>query len=251
MASSDFYWSRVPGFGKMWFLILPRNADSPAGGRSLIGSVARDHQDRFLGATGLFGKNFPEPNILGDAQIILNAIEINRAALGIKPEVEIIREETFPPNFQIEVDKNNALKIDVANFPSLPVSFSIDFSRMSKVTLEFGSGTVKRMMRTDFLSLLKNFLDGDDSKVPNSAGINISKETIVHQILLAKQYSVTFESLVEFKTQTDVAIAKANRDNAGKIMFALDTSTRKKITVQVDDDTEYLIALNDIDWDSL
>ena len=251
MSSSDYYWSRIPGFGRMWFLIIPRNADSTAGGRSLIGSVAHDHADPILGSTGLLGKIYPEPNNLGEPQIILKAIEANRVGLGIKPGEEIIQEDRFLPNFKIEIDKKDTLSLGAANFPSLPVSFSIDYSRMKSATMEFGSGTVKKMLRTDLLSRLKIFYGGDDSKVPNSAGIDISKETIVHQILLTKQYSVTFESLEEFKIQTDVVIGQANKDYAGKVKFLLDTSTRRKITAQVNDGNEYLIALNDIDWDKL
>jgi hypothetical protein len=250
MAASDFYWSRVPGFGKMWFLLLPRNAKSSAGGSSLIGSVVRDHQNGILG-TGIFGANYPEPNHLTTAQIILKALEANRTAIGISAGEELIKEDTFPGGLTIEVEKRDALKLDVAGFPSLPASFTIDYARMHKVTIAFGSGTVKRIIPEAYLSKLKIFYNGDDSRVPGSDGIDISKETIVHQILLTKQYTVTFESLEEFKTQTEVAIKTANIANAGKIKFSMDATTKKKISVEVDDGNEYLIALNHIDWDQL
>ena len=248
MSSSDYYWSRVPGFGRMWFLILPRDAESTAGGKDLIGSVVRDHEDPIFGPTGIFGKTYPEPNFLTTPQIILDAIEKNRSALGITPLEKIIQEDKFSTGVRIEVEKRNILKSGIANFPSLPASFSIDYSRMNKVTMEFGAGTIKRVIPSGYLSRLKDFYNGDDSKVPGSAGINISEETIIHQILLTKQYSVTFESLEEFKSQTDIAIAQANVASAG-VMFHKITS--KRIVAKVDDGNEYLIAVNDIDWDRL
>jgi len=251
MASTDYYWSRVPGFGKMWFLILPRNANSSAGGRKLLGSVVHDQEDRLFGPTGPLGKTYPEPNFLTTPQIILKAIEANRSALEVPSGEEIILEDLFPPGFKIEVEKNNALKLDVGNFPGLPISFSMDYSRMKKVTMEFGAGTRKLIIPTGYLSRLHDFYKGDDSKVPDSAGVDISKETIVHQILLTKEYSVTFESLEEFKPQFEADIAEKNKQNAGKIQFKLDQTTRKKVVVQVNDGNEYLIALNDIDWDKL
>jgi len=248
MASSDYYWSKVPGFGKMWFLVFPRKANDTAGGSSLIGSVVRDHEDPPLSSTGIFGKTYPEPNHLTTPQIILKDIERNRVAFGISNGDRIILEETFPGKLAIEVDKKNILKLGVANFPSLPVSFSIDYSRMSKVTMEFGKGTVKRIIPSGFISQLKLFHGGDDSRVPGSTGIDISKETIVHQLLLTRQYSVTFESVEDFKSQTDVAIAQANVGDAG---IKFQRTTNRKVVVVVDDGNEYLIALNDIDWDRL
>jgi hypothetical protein len=158
MSSSDYYWSRVPGFGRMWFLIFPRNADSTAGGRKLLGSVVRDHENPMFGSTGIFGGTYPEPHNLTTPQIILDAIEQSRVALEIKPGEKIVQEDTFPTGLTIEVEKKNALKLGVADFPSLPVSFSIDYSRMSKVTMEFGTGTIKRMIPTGYLSRLKIFV---------------------------------------------------------------------------------------------
>lgn len=248
MASSDYYWSKVPGFGKMWFLVIPHKANDTAGGGSLIGSVVRDHDDPLLGPTGILGKNYPEPNHLTTPQIILKAIEVNRDALEIPNANPIILENTFPSGLTVEVEKKNSSKFGVANFPSLPISFSIDYSRMGKVTMKFGQGTVKRIIPAAYLSRLKIFYGGDDSKVPGSTGVDISKETIVHQLLLTKQYSVTFESVQAFQSQTDIAIAQANAVNVG-IKFA--RSASNKIVVEVDDGNEYLIALNDIDWDKL
>jgi len=251
MASTDFYWSRIPGFGKMWFLILPVSADSTAGGANLLGSVVHDNEDKFGGPTGLIGKNYPEPTQLTTPQIILKAIEANRNALNIPSGTSIVLEKRFSPTLQIEVEKKKTLKIDIGNFPSLPIFFGIDYSRMKKVTMEFGAGTRQLIIPTAFLSGLYNLFDGDDSKVPGSVNIDISKETIVHQILLAKDYSVTFESLEEFKSQVVVNIDTINQKNLGKIELKLDTSTKKKIVAQVKGGDEYLIALNDIDWDQL
>ncbi|MEP0912928.1 hypothetical protein NDI45_18615 [Leptolyngbya sp. GB1-A1] len=251
MASTDYYWSRVPGFGRMWFLLLPRDVKSSAGGESLLGSVVHDHEDRLFGPTGPFGKIYPEPNHLTTPQIILKAIEANHLALGIPSKKDIIQEELFPSSIKIEVEKKNSFKVDVGNFPGLPVSFTIDYSRMNKVTMEFGVGTRKRIIPTGFLSRLHEFYGGDDSRVPGSAGVNISKETIVHQILTARQYSVTFESTEEFKPQFQADIAAKNTAHAGRIKFALDTVTKKRVVVTVNDGNEYLIALNDIDWDKL
>lgn len=55
MSSSDYYWSRrlIKGFGKMWFLIVPQEANSSGGGASLLGSVVNEISGQiFPGGSG-------------------------------------------------------------------------------------------------------------------------------------------------------------------------------------------------------
>jgi hypothetical protein len=249
MSSSSYYWSHnlISGFGKMWFLIAPQKAISSGGGESLLGSVVNEVNGSLLpSGGGVFGKDFPEPIHLTTPQLILNAIKQNRKAMGIPDQDEIVQEVDYSA-LSISVDKRNILKASAGGFPSLPVSLGIDYSRAAKITINFGAGTRRRYIPTGYLSLLKKFVKGDDSKI--ASHINIDKETIVHQILLSRNYTVTFESTQAFQTGFDAAIAQANIDNAGKISFKLDKTTRKQVSVNINDGNEYLIALKDIDWD--
>lgn len=249
MPSSDYYWSKhlVNGFGRMWFLTIPQEAGSSGGGKSLLGSVVNEHEGTIFGPTGIIGKDFPEPNHVTTPQIIFKAIEANRNKLDIAPGEPIVQEIKYP-GLTVEVERKRTIKIGVANFPSLPVSFSIDYSRMNKIIIEFGSNTRKLFIPTAFLTRLKDLYGGDDSKVPGSAGVNIDKETIVHQLLLTDQYSIVFESTEEFKPQFEAAINTASILYTPKIKFELDKSTKKRVTVTVQTGKEYLIALKDIDW---
>lgn len=249
MSSSDYYWARqlIKGFGRMWFLIVPQEADTSGGGESLLGSVVNEIEGSlFPAGGGIVGKDFPEPNHVTTPQIILKAIEQNRQQLGIAPDEPIVREVQFS-GLRINIEKKSALKAGVGNFPSLPVAFSIDYSRMENITIEFGANTRKKFIPTGFLSLLKDFLGGDDTKIPS--GVNIDQETIVHQVLLTDQYSITFESVEEFDRKFEAALKQINLQTQGKIAFALDQTTKKRVTVSVKEGKDYLIALKDIDWD--
>ncbi len=249
MSSSNFYWSQhlVQGFGRMWFLIVPQRASSPGGGESLLGSVVNEIPGQLFQG-GLIGKSFPEPIHLTTPGLILKTIDVHRKDLGIDATEPIVQETDFA-GVTISVDKKDALKIGVGSFPSLPVAFGIDYSRMVSITIEFGGNTRQKYIPTAYLTRLKQFYKGDDSKIPGSAGVNIDKETIIHQILLTDQYSVTFESQAVFDAKFEVAIQQANIINAGKINFELDRTTKKRVTAKVNDGKEYLIALKDIDWD--
>lgn len=241
MPASSYYWSRhlIDGFGKMWFLIVPQEADSNGGGASLLGSVVDEiHREPF-------GTNFPVPEHFTTPQLILKTLRQHRDDIGLTNEI-LVKEVKFP-SLSITIKKEDALKSGVGGFPSLPISFSIDYSKMVSVSIQFGPNTRKKLIPPGFLGKLKDFFDGDDKKIDPSGVID--KETIVHQILLTDQYSITFESESEFNSEVDVAIETANIIHVGKIEFELDRATRKKIFVAVNDGREYLIAIKDIDWD--
>ncbi|MBW4659752.1 MAG: hypothetical protein KME15_13830 [Drouetiella hepatica Uher 2000/2452] len=253
MSSSNYYWSRrlVRGFGKMWFLIIPQEANSSGGGASLLGSVVNEMSGGlFPGGAGftIIGKDFPEPNHLTTTQLLLKAIESHRKELKLADDEQIVVEVKYP-DLNVVFEKSDALKSSVGNFPSLPVSFSIDYSRMEKISIQFGANTRKLFIPTGYLSRLKDFVGGDDSQI--TTDISIDKETIVHQILLTDRYSVTFESASAFDSNFEAAANLGNMLNAGRILFDIEQTEKKQVTVTVNDGSEYLIALKDIDWDDL
>lgn len=248
MSASNYYWtqSQIDGFGKMWFLIAPQEADSSGGGKSLLGSVVNEIPGRlFPSSGGIIGKSFPVPEHMTERQLLLKLLQEKHTALGIDL-LEIVQEINYP-GLNVSFEKKKVLKTGVGGFPSVPVSFSIDYARMSQITIEFGSNTRKLYIPPRYLGKLKDFVGGDDKKIDPS-GI-IDKETIVHQLLLTDRYSVVFESEEAFQPQFEVALEQANLSNAGKITFELNNSTKKQVTVTVNDGKEYLIALKDIDWD--
>lgn len=253
MSSSDYYWSRhlIKGFGKMWFLIVPQEAQSTGGGASLLGSVVNEMSgDLFPGGSGIqiVGKDFPEPNHLTTPQLLLKAIESQRPSLGLTKDEPIVAEVKYP-DLNVVFQRSDSFKSGVGNFPSLPASLSINYSRLERITIQFGANTRKLFIPTGYLSRLKNFVGGDDRKI--TTDISIDKETIIHQILLTDRYSVTFESASAFDTNFEAAVNLASTLNAGRIAFDLDKTTRRQVTVTVNDGNEYLIALKDVDWDDL
>jgi len=253
MSSSDYYWSRrlIRGFGKMWFLIVPQEANSSGGGASLLGSVVNEISGQiFPGGSGfnLMGLDFPEPNHLTTPQLLLNAIESQRQALTLADDEEIVKEVKFP-DLNIVFEKSDTLRSGVGNFPSLPISLGVDYSRMEKISIQFGANTRKLFIPTGYLSQLKDFVGGDDRKI--TADVRIDKETIVNQILLTDRYSITFESVSAFDSNFEAAANLANTLNAGRISVDLEQATKKQVTVTVNEGNEYLIALKAIDWDDL
>jgi len=251
MSSSDYYWSRrlIKGFGKMWFLIVPQEANSSGGGASLLGSVVNEISGQlFPGGSGLnlVGLDFPEPNQLTTPQLLLNTIASQRQALKLADDEQIVVEVKFS-DLNIVFEKSDTLRSGVGNFPSLPISLSVDYSRMEKISIQFGANTRKLFIPTGYLSRLKDSVGGDDRKI--TTDVNIDKETIVHQILLTDRYSVTFDSVSAFDSNFEAAANLTNTLNAGRISVDLEQAVKRQVTVTVNDGSEYLIALKVIDWD--
>lgn len=247
MPPSDYYWSRhsIQGFGKMWFLIVPQEADANGGGRNLLGSVVEDRDG------GIFNRNYPRPEKFDEPQLILKALKARRRDLGISDSESIVSEVNFS-DLNIAVQKSDKVISEVDGFPGLPnlrTSLKIDYSRMQNISIQFGKNTRKLLIPLGYLSRLKHSVGGDDKKIAPS--ISIDKETIIYQILLTDQYSVTFESTSIFNADFEANIQVANTLNVGKAAFELEQSNRKQVTVKVNDGKDYLIAIEDIDWDNI
>jgi hypothetical protein len=256
MSSSTYYWSRrlIKGFGKMWFLIVPQEANSDGGGTKLLGSVVEEVAGQlFPGGNGIniIGKDFPKPERMTTPQLLLKAIESRRKALSLEEDEQLIAEIKFP-DLNVVFEKSDALKSNIGDFPglpSLPVSLEIDYARMERVSIQFGANTRKLYIPTGYLSRLKNFVGGDDHKI--TTDFSIAKEAIVNQILLTDRYSITFESISAFDPDFEADVSLANTLKAGKISVELEQTTHRQVTVTVNDGNEYLIALRTIDWDDL
>jgi hypothetical protein len=247
MPASDYYWSRhaIQGFGKMWFLIVPQEADTNGGGASLLGSIV-DERDG-----GLFNSDYPKPEQFDQPQLILKALEERRRELRIGDTEPLVSEVNFP-NLNITVQKSDKVKSGVDGFPSLPnfgLGFDIDYSRMQSISIQFGKNTRKLLIPIGFLIRLKEFVKDDDRKIlPNGS---IGRETIVCQLLVTDQYSVTFESTQAFDANFAAKLQAANVVNAGRAEFKLEHSHNKRVTVTIDNGKDYLIALEAVDWDNL
>jgi hypothetical protein len=63
--------------GKMYFLKDLQKADSPGGGRSLLGSIVQEVREKFLGI--VVTKEYPVPMHMSVPGVIIEAIESRRS----------------------------------------------------------------------------------------------------------------------------------------------------------------------------
>jgi hypothetical protein len=228
----------------MWFLVLPQKASSTGGGLSLLGTVVEELSG------GAFGHDFPAPYHMTTPQLVLNTLKKYRRELGFNDRENLILETKFASLTSI-VERRRSFKLGVGSFPSLPIAFDIDYSRMVRVAIEFGPRTRMLYIPTGYLSRLYTFLDGNDDKIAPGSGVDIDKELIVDQLLLTDEYSITFESQSRFNSDFEAKIRSVNTLYGGRVAFSLNRETRRQVLVKVKDGSEYLIAFKTIDWDDL
>jgi hypothetical protein len=255
MPISDYYYARslVKGFGKSLFLINLQDANSDGGGRSLLGSVAKE-----LVETGgsFLVKNvyYPEPFHYTTPQLVLTSIERNREDLGLQSNEQVVLTSEIAAAAQsVSVTRKKSLKLDIGPFPALPLNlnFSIDYDRMETIAVSLGAGTRYMYIPTDYLARLYRHLGGDASRISPNPAVEIDEELIIHRMVLARDFDVSFKSTEDFKGDVDAKLAAFNQLPEAKGKVTMQRTSQRTIAAKVSGASEYVVALAAIDWDDL
>jgi hypothetical protein len=99
----------------------------------------------------------------------------------------------------------------------LPISPSADYLQVEKIP--------KLFISIGYLSRLKDFLNGDNSKIITD--LIIDKETIVHRVLSVDRYSVTPVFVLAFDSDFEAAVNVTNTLNASRISVDLEQAERR------------------------
>jgi len=250
MPASDFYWSKrlIPGFGKMWFPLAIQEATSSGGGLNLLGSVVEELKG---GLFGLF-ERYPAPYSMAKPRLILEALQHDAVSLGINGTI-VEAEKLSAPAMNLQFSKKDALKLGAGPFPSLPVALNldVDYSLMEKIEIRFGASVDVEFIPTDYLARLYRQYGGDARKALPGVAIEVDANYIVDQVLLARDFSIAFESSQQFDAEFDAKLEalKALPNVGGKIDIGRESSRR--VVIGVSGGPTYLVAFKTLDWDDL
>lgn len=238
--------TRVGILGAVFFLKQLQKEDASGGGRALLGSVVPEIDKRF-------GTDYVIPNCLSAPQAILKELEKRREQLGIEGDVTL-RNEIAAGSETVRIEKKKAFEVGVAPFPLIPLNskIDIDYAKMSSVTMVYGDDTYYEYIPLGYMHNLYHALRGD----PKADGAQIGgdllkKHAFVSQILLAKNYTVTFESTEDFKSDFEARLEafKALPEIEGNV--SIEKKTMRKVEAEVTGSSHYLIALASTQWQNL
>jgi hypothetical protein len=149
----------------------------------------------------------------------------------------------------VKFEKKHVFQLGVGPFPMVPLNagIDIDFSRMASLSVKYGPGTYSEYIPLGYLGHLYEAVEGEP---PQDIGGEILKnQSFVNQILMAKQYSVTFESTEDFGTDFDAKLKAYNAipDIKGAVKVSRDT--KRTVSAQVNSKTFYLVGLTSMHWE--
>jgi hypothetical protein len=232
--------------GKMYFLKDLQKADSPGGGRSLLGSIVQEVREKFLGI--VVSKEYPVPMHMSVPRIILKDIESRSSHLGFSDSDPIILPQSLvPAQRSLTIDRKYIFGVGAGPFPSVPVNLGIDvdYGRVRKITLSFGEGTKREYIPLGYLARLYEHVGGD----PASIDITLAENNVVTSILVTKNLKVTFESEAKFDSEFKAKLKSFGSvpEVGAKVAYKMETD--KKVAAELSGETEYLVALAVRDWD--
>lgn len=179
MPSSDYYVARklVQGFGQMRFLMNLQSAKEGTGGGTLLGSVVK-HLVYKHGGFIIPNEHYPEPHRASSNQLILEAIEERKAALGLGTGEVVVKTPLAGGSQSVTIRKGESLQGSVGGFPALPVgvNFSIDYNRMVKLDLTFGTGTRVQHIPVDPMARLYDAVGGDWKQLDPASRVKVDEE---------------------------------------------------------------------------
>ena len=243
MGIETYYLSKkeVSGIGGIFLLNELIEADS--GGKALLGSVVQENKS-------IFHKDYPVPMLVSEANIIINKLTQFKSELNITSDI-VEKQNIAAGHKNITVEKKDSFSVGLGPFPNVPLNakFQLDYSRLSKIDITYGAGTMYNYIRKGDMMKLYTKLNG----MPDAdmTGNFLRKNAFISLIQLAKNWKVTFESTKTFDAGVEAQIDLFNNDDSvgGKVKLTKTTTT--KIEAEVSGDTYYVVGLMSTRWDDV
>ncbi len=248
MSSSNLYWTRnlVNGFGKMWFPLVLRELKDQHD-NALLGSVVEELSSGFL----FFGSSYPAPHSMSDPNLVLNVLAGMAGDLDLHEPRAFIEHKGRIPDQVVQFGEGVAASAGTGLFPAIPadIGLTIDYSSLTSATIGFGDDARVRQIPMDYLARLHRKLGGDASKIDPDVSIAIEDQYIVKSILIAKEYTIEFQSRSGLDSAFDAKLNKLNKQHEGLLKF--NRRSNKQYAVEVKNRNPYMIGFSVVDWDDL
>ena len=243
MGIETYYLSKkeVSGIGSLFLLNELIEAD--AGGEALLGAVVQENKSSFH-------KDYPVPILVSEANIIVKKLTQWKAELNITSEI-VEKQNIAAGNKNIKVEKQNSFQLGLGPFPNIPLSskFQLDYSRVSKIDIAYGPGTLYKYIRKGDMMKLYSKLNGRPDA--DMTGKFLEKNAYISLIQLARNWKVTFESTKTFDAGVDTQIKLFNKDSAVGNKVKLKKTTSTKIEADVSGDVYYVVGLMSTRWSAV
>lgn len=252
MSVSTYYLSKTKEgkFGSIFFLKQLQEADSSGGGRNLLGSMVQWIDDNGPIGIGLGGTDYAIPQCMGTPGGLIKELDKRKAELGIDG-TSTLQIKVSASKETIKLEKKVVFDLGIGPFPVIPLNLAldIDYSRMNTITITFGQDTFSEYIPAGYLAMLYQTLKGNPT--PSMGGPLLAKNAYVSQVVLAKRYSVSFESTMAFTSGVDAKIKQYNSIPKIGSEVKVQKTAKRTIIAEVNSDRFYLVAVTASLWKNL
>lgn len=243
MGIDTYYISKrqVTGIGSIF--LLNELIEAESGGEVLLGAVVQENKSPFH-------TDYPVPILISEGNIIIKKLTQWKNELNITSDI-VEKQNIAAGHKNFKVDKHNSFQLGLGPFPSIPFNakFQLDYSRVSKIDITYGAGTLYKYIRKGDMMKLYKKLGGkpDDDMTGNF----LRKNAFISLLQLAKNWKVTFESTKTFDAGVEAQIDLFNNDNSISGNVKLNKTTTTKIEAEVSGSDYYVVGLMSTRWDDV
>jgi hypothetical protein len=252
MSVSTYYLSKTKEgkFGSVFFLKQLQDVDSSGGGKNLLGSMVQWIDDNGPMGIGLGGTDYAIPQCMSTPRALIKELDRRSVELGIDGS-STLQIKVSASKETIKLEKKALFDLGVGPFPLIPlnIALDIDYSRMKTITLLFGEGTFSEYIPTGFLAALYEVLKGKPT--PAMGGKLLEKNAYISQVVLAKRYSIKFESSMAFSSGVDAKIKQYNSLPEIGRKVKVQKETERSMLAEVNSDKFYVVAITASLWKNL
>ncbi len=251
MSVNTYYLSKTKEgkFGSVFYLKQLQEADSSGGGRNLLGSMVQ-WIDKGVFGTPWGGTDYAIPQCMSTPKALIRELNKRKAELEIEGDTALQIKVAAGKEI-VKLERNLVFDVGVGPFPMIPlnIALDIDYSRMKATTITFGEGTHSEYIPVGYMSSLYETLGGKASAA--IGGRLLEKNAYISQVVLAKRYSVHFESITALSSGVDAKIEQYNTlpEIGGKVK--VQKKTERTVVAEVNSDIYYLVALTASLWKNL
>lgn len=251
MSVDTYYLSKTKEgkFGSVFYLKQLQEIDASGGGKNLLGSMVQWIDKGMLG-TPWGGTDYPIPQCMSNPRAIIKELDKRKVELGID-DSSTLQIKVAGSKETVKLEKNVVFNLGIGPFPVIPLNMGldVDYSRMKTITITFGEGTYSEYIPIGYMAMLYETLSGKPSAA--IGGKLLEKNAFISQVVLAKNYSVNFESTVSLSAGVEAKIKQYNSlpEISGKVK--VEKKSERMVSAEVNSDVFYAVAVTASLWKNL
>ncbi len=188
------------------------------------------------------------PQCMSNPKALVKELDKRKVELGIEGN-STLQIKVAASKETVKLEKKVVFELGIGPFPVIPLNMAldVDYSRMKTIKITYGEGTYSEFIPIGYMAALYS------KGKPNVAmgGKLLEKNAYISQVVLAKKYSVDFESTETLSAGVEAKIKQYNSlpEIGGKVR--VEKKDTRTVSAEVNSDSFYVVAVTASLWKNL